>query len=236
MQTDPEAQIYLADQRGCTQSAHFQSLHTFSFGDYQPESRAPFGNLKAFNEDTLLAGKQQIMQVDQPTEIFILPIAGGLEVSVDQEEACYAGAGEALHFLAFPDKVYKLTNPFDSESINFLQIWFSPTEPPEEVAKVENLCALTKFNLENRNTLLPLLGAQNNQNRTFIGMYGGRQEGVYEVQENQVFIFVIQGAFEVQNRLLHPRDGLMLQNPKEVEFEALSNDAILLVLDVQASQ
>ncbi|WP_409034090.1 hypothetical protein [Runella sp.] len=68
-----------------------------------------------------------------------------------------------------------------------------------------------------------------------MGKFGGREEGIYTVrnpERNGVFIFVIEGAFEVQNRLLHPRDGLSLTHVTEVEFEALSNDAILLVLEV----
>jgi len=46
-----------------------------------------------------------------------------------------------------------------------------------------------------------------------------------------VYVFVIEGAFEVQNRLLHARDGLSLSSATEVEFEALSNDAMLLILE-----
>jgi redox-sensitive bicupin YhaK (pirin superfamily) len=45
-------------------------------------------------------------------------------------------------------------------------------------------------------------------------------------------VYVIEGAFEVQYRLLHARDGLALWEAERVEWEALSNDAILLVLEV----
>jgi hypothetical protein len=47
-----------------------------------------------------------------------------------------------------------------------------------------------------------------------------------------VFVYVIEGAVEFQNRLLEQRDGLALYSVTTSEFEALSNDAILLVLEV----
>jgi redox-sensitive bicupin YhaK (pirin superfamily) len=43
---------------------------------------------------------------------------------------------------------------------------------------------------------------------------------------------VIEGAFEVQDRLLHAKDGLAVWDTNEIDFEALSNDAILLLWEV----
>lgn len=50
--------------------------------------------------------------------------------------------------------------------------------------------------------------------------------------KNSIFIFVIEGIFEVQNRLLHARDGLSLTDIDTVELEALSNDAVILLLEL----
>jgi hypothetical protein len=51
-----------------------------------------------------------------------------------------------------------------------------------------------------------------------------------------VFGFVIEGAFEFQNRLLETRDSIALWNEDnetlQIEFEALSNDAIILIAEV----
>ncbi len=52
----------------------------------------------------------------------------------------------------------------------------------------------------------------------------------YQEAVTLLYFFVIQGAFEVANRLLEARDGLGLWSVKEVELEALSNEAIVLVL------
>jgi hypothetical protein len=45
-------------------------------------------------------------------------------------------------------------------------------------------------------------------------------------------MFNIQGMFEVQGRLLQTGDGLGLWNePGDVELEALSNEAIVLLIE-----
>ena len=46
-----------------------------------------------------------------------------------------------------------------------------------------------------------------------------------------VFVFVIDGAFEVSNRLLQARDGLAITKASQVEFESLSNEAIIMFIE-----
>ncbi|MGA0560601.1 hypothetical protein ACO2Q8_28305 [Larkinella sp. VNQ87] len=229
MTIQTQVQIYLADQRGRTQSADYRSFHTFAFEAYQPESRQPFGTLQGLHDDTLLAGKSHTLTVTEPTEVTLIPVVGGIELVYGLSETVFLGAGDALRFTAYPEQAYFIVNPFETETVNFLQIWQKP------VQKDSKLFQRTSFDLNNRNQLLPVLADQNRlEHPVLIGKYGGRQEGIYSPCriEKQVFVFVIEGAFEVQNRLLHPRDGLALRPVDELEFEALSNDAILLVMEV----
>jgi hypothetical protein len=46
-------------------------------------------------------------------------------------------------------------------------------------------------------------------------------------------IFVLNGAFEAKGCLLHERDGLALWDTNEIEMEALSNDAMMLVIETK---
>ena len=70
--------------------------------------------------------------------------------------------------------------------------------------------------------------------RGFIGQFDGREEAVYTLKDpkNGAFIFVIEGAFEVQNRLLESRDSLALWSVGNLELEALSNNALILLLEI----
>lgn len=224
-----EAQIYLAEQRGCTQSADYRSFHTLNFGGYQHESRRPFGNLTVFNDDTLRAGKGHTITVAEPTELLLLPVVGGIELVDALGESVFLGAGELFHFTAFPEQAYRIENPFETEAVNFLVIGL---KADLTVSGHSGSFPATTFDLTTRNQLNSLFTASNA--RVYIGKYGGRQQGTHPVSDPQkaLFAFSIEGAFEVQNRLLHPRDGLALRNTGELEFEALSNDAILLIMEV----
>jgi hypothetical protein len=46
------------------------------------------------------------------------------------------------------------------------------------------------------------------------------------------FAFVVAGAFEVEGRLLHQNDGLALWNTSVIELEALSENVVILVVEV----
>ncbi len=63
-----------------------------------------------------------------------------------------------------------------------------------------------------------------------MGKYDGRKKGDYVLKNknNGVFAFVIEGVFEVHDRLLHAKDALAIWDADEIDFEALSNGAILL--------
>ncbi|NIF07012.1 hypothetical protein F3J23_16360 [Chryseobacterium sp. Tr-659] len=68
----------------------------------------------------------------------------------------------------------------------------------------------------------------------FIGLYNGRAEGFYALKdpEKAIFAMVVNGAFEFQNRLMETRDAIILWTLSELEFEALSEEAILLFIEV----
>ncbi len=68
----------------------------------------------------------------------------------------------------------------------------------------------------------------------FIGLYDGRAEGFYTLKDPKKAIFgmVINGAFEFQNRLLETRDAILLWKIKELEYEALSENALVLFMEI----
>ncbi len=219
-----QAQIYLAEQRGCSQMAHFQSYHTFNFGQYIAENREPFGDLFVVNDDILTAGHTLNMTLEDNFDVILIPLVGGLEYN-NELEMGFIETGEIQVFSGKKGMNYQLRNPYETESINFLQIWVRNTTSNFIPTIQQNT-----FDLADTNRLLPLFNTANQQG--FIGKYDGRKKGFLKGQQpnTRFFCFVINGAFEVQDRLLHARDGLALENFEEIDFEALSNDAILFVL------
>lgn len=98
--------------------------------------------------------------------------------------------------------------------------------------------AVHDFDFSKRNELLPVFGRDllpmHSQSCGYIGLYDGRKKGNYTLQnpKNGLFTFVANGAFEFENRLLESRDGLSISRITSVDFEALSENAILLVMEI----
>ena len=240
MDTQTQAQIYLAGQRGSSSLLDMlRSFHCFNFGSYVDESRQPFGDLCLLNDDFLTAGGNVSLDVGSNTDVILIPLVGGLEYESPVGHG-FAEPGQAqLHSLA-QGMTYQVINPYETEQINYLTIWLTNSSN-DFTPKT----ALQIFNLETKNQLLPFYQASEEKpadclsRSGWIGRYDGRQDGIYRLTNKNtsgqgVFVFVLSGAFEVQNRLLHERDGLALTDIQhnEVDFEALSNEAVLILLNV----
>jgi hypothetical protein len=230
MDTQTEAQIYLSDQRGCSQADYFQSFHNFNFGPYFDESRTPFGALQLLNDTTLKPERSIGMRVEENTEVSIIPIVGGLEYKSDVANG-FLEPGQVQTFSLTSGMNYEISNPYETELINYIEIWLITNN----FGNVTPKSVQTSFDLQTPNTLLPLF-SKTSSAYGFIGKFDGRQDSVYQLNNsaNGVFVFVLSGAFEVQNRLLHERDGLAMSHIQDnlVDFEALSNEALIMLLEV----
>jgi quercetin 2,3-dioxygenase len=221
------AKIFLADDRGHSEMAWFRSYNTFNFGKYNNEHKAAFGSLYVLNDDTLAGGKNLKLSIEENSHVILIPIVGAVAYTDSNGNESLLQAGEAQLCSLQQGTSITITNPYEKETINFLQVWIKNNDslPSGEIHQ-------TAFDLNNNNQLI-LLFKGCNDTQLSIGKYDGRAEDIYKLskQGNSVFAFVIEGAFEVQNRLLHARDGLALWELQEVEFEALSNEAIILFVE-----
>ena len=66
-----------------------------------------------------------------------------------------------------------------------------------------------------------------------VGKFSGRGEVIYQRRgyDTGIFVFVMQGTFEAAGRLLHERDGLAIWDVDKIEMEALSNDALVCLVE-----
>jgi len=118
-----------------------------------------------------------------------------------------------------------LKNNFSDEKADVLILELKSKKP-------DDFFSLEELNIKDKNTLLQLSTKLEYPN--FIGLYEGRQEQEYSLysKENTLFGIVLNGAFEFQNILLETRDAVIIQEIETLEFEALSENALLLFLEV----
>lgn len=237
MTSETKAKIFLADERGCTETGWFRSYNTFNFGKYQNEFKQPFEGLCVLKDDTLSGGKSFKLTIEETTLVLLLPIVGAVSFKDSNRKEGIVNSRELQLLYSIKASTIELSNPYENDLINFLQLWIKLP-----VSSTESISELLPFNLdENRNQLIPIsanstswVGDEASHPTIKIGKFTGREEAVYKTsnKQNSVFVFVIQGAFEVQGRLLHARDGLALWNePNDIELEALSNDAIVVFIE-----
>ncbi|GEM_PF-702567 len=96
----------------------------------------------------------------------------------------------------------------------------------------ESFICLENLHIKKKNELFSLSGSLSFP--AFIGLYDGRKKQKYELkQENKsIFGIVINGACEFQDRLMETRDAILLQDIKTLDFDALSENLLIVFLEI----
>jgi len=233
--------IYLADQRGEAGTTQFRRYCTFNFEDYQQEHKEPFGSLEVFNEEMLAGSGNITLTVDKDSHVILMPITGALTLNTTHGGTNTIDVEEILINTLPAKSTIHLTNSYQSDVISFLQIRLKASRPI-----ITNSWLLSNFELNaGKNQLMPIVLPEKEQRVLHqfpfylsIGQFDGRQEAIYRLKNksNGFFAFVVAGAFEVEGRLLHEKDGLALWNTEEVELEALSPNALIVVIEFEIGE
>ncbi|TVT37879.1 hypothetical protein FNT36_22225 [Hymenobacter setariae] len=238
MITQVPGKIYVADQRGVVENSHFRRQSTFSFGDYQHAYKEPVGRLYGLNEETLARGHEVELPVAQDSYVVVLPITGTVAYSIGGAHGTVE-VGTVFTISAPAGTLLRLRNPYAHELISFLHLWVRASTPLTAPA----VGLATVFEELPENELLELVG-ERTQDRAptqfqlpfsfSLCRFMGRQEAVYQVKQkgSQLVAFVLAGAFELESRLLHEKDALALWEVEAIELEALSNHAIVVLLEL----
>lgn len=180
------------------------------------------GALFSLRETSLAAGQIDRFRFEKDAQLMILPIIGKLHLrqanSVQKSEV-----GEMrLLFLPAGDTCDILNN-YKSSDIHYLIAAFSTNKFLEAYAGFslkENMLKTVFRNI-----------ASEGLKKIAIGKFSGRTEAEYRPSSSYTFVWVLQGAFEVEDCLLEKSDGLALVGEKSIEFEALSNEAIIIFME-----
>jgi hypothetical protein len=218
--------IFKSQQRGFSETHGCTTYATFNFEDYNDFSRKPFGILKLFNEAILFPDKSTTLQPAKHSTMIVLPVYGGIVCSAGNGKERPLAPGDAGIFVIH-EKGHSLVikNPYADEQVNYLYIELSSP-------------GMGKFGMAHndltvRNTLHPVIDLLTDI-KAYMGVFDGREEALYRPTDihHGLFLFVLNGAFEVQGRLLENRDALSLWDTEEIDMEALSNDAVILLIEV----
>ena len=223
-----KAYIFLAGKRKineCNTWRSFESLDTESA--FCNESA--FCTFKGLSDIVLAAKSTFTISINDDSEIILLPVVGAVVYSDSAGNFATVEVGEIQRINARANTVIELKNHFESELTNFLVFRFQ-----DDKAGNSKFFQTTVFDTEKRNELIELSSfLPQSSYKLWIGKFTGRSEAlhVFGKQSKGLLAFVIEGAFEIQYRLLEARDGLIIWDVDNVEIEALSNEAIILLVE-----
>lgn len=225
------AQIFKAQKRELSENQNHRLHATFNFNEFNDAARNPFGTLTVLNDETLAAQQTVERDLKAGTVVMVIPLVGAAECHFRGDFPQVVVPGEAFTYHNPSGDTLGIKNPYDNSLINFLYITFSDTVLSDLFSGKDFMIAQTDLSV--RNTFHKLFEAFHNGLSAQIGIFNGREEVLYNPSNsaNGIFIFVISGAFKVQGRLLEERDGLALWNTGEIDTEALSESAILLLIE-----
>ncbi len=234
MLSNSKAKIFLAGERSHTETEWFRRYSTFNFGSFQKENKQAFGPLYLLNDETLANSNSHKMTAEEDSLVVLIPIVGAIQVKHDLGNESIVAAGEIEIFSVPINSSIEFTNPYEGGLVNFLQLWLKMPLLKKPFHQHNS------FDLEkDKNILLNIFTPDGDDpplQNICIGKFSGREEADYRMLSpaNNAFIFVIDGAFEVNNRLLEKGDGLALWNTQAVEMEALSNNALVLLIEIRS--
>ena len=225
------AKIFLAEKRPAITEEGYRCLYAFRSS---VETDVNAGCLE-FVRDETFAGRMQVhMETEKDHIHLVLPVTGILSVERSRHVQHLVSAGELLIIQSAGKNAFKFTNPYEQELINFLHICFRLDAPVDEV--MENAFDIhsgTHPLVSLFTSRIPAFSTDRRSVRVLIGKFGGRTEGTHILQEGcGIYALAIEGVFECQDRLLQAGDGLFLNRITEISFEALSHDAILLLIEM----
>ena len=176
-------------------------------------------------EFVIYKDSQNLVTLKANQKTIFLPIYGKIKINNFNK---IIETGEVVIFESAEDQNIIIKNVLAGEDADVLIIKFNKKV-------TENSYRINQLDIEIRNKLNFIDSGFSFPG--FIGVFDGREVGRYILkdQNNGIFGMVINGAFEFQNRLIENRDAILIWDIEELEFEALTENAIILFFEIPQS-
>lgn len=153
--------------------------------------------------------------------ILLVPVVGTLKLTADGKKIPL-DCGKI--YLLNNGQNYSIGNDYEEDLVKFILI----VQTSFNFKKVIESHLLSL--MEKRNQLFTAFEADSIKiSASQIEM---RQESEYNAQkEGPLFFYVLQGSAEIEGRLLHEGDGLLINGYKRAEIESLGTNTILFIIE-----
>jgi len=227
--------FHAAKTRGNANHGWLNANHSFSFANYHNPERMNFGVLRVLNDDTIAAGMGFGTHPHENMEIITIPLEGDLEHKdsmgnigvINEGEIQVMSAGTGIHHSEY--------NKNADQAVKVLQLWVFPKKqnvtPRYDQMSVRDLKKPNEF----YQVLSPNsedAGMWVHQDTWFhLGEFDVEKSLDYTIKKpgNGVYVFVIEGSFNVEGESLKKRDAIGIWDTETISFTAQSQSKVLLV-------
>lgn len=219
-----------AGERGHSKTDWLSSYHTFSFSDYYDNDWMSRGFLRVINEDYIQPGQGFDMHPHRDMEIITYVIHGALRHQDSMGNGSIIKPGEIQRMSAGTGVRHSEFNHSNEEMLHLLQIWILPEkkgiEPGYEQRQIHQI----------RNQLI-LIGSQHPTQQAVkihqnIELYGGYFDKDHSIScllnQQDVWLQLIQGELYVNECALHAGDGIWVQQENNMEIHCMHDAEFLL--------
>lgn len=230
--------IHRAATRGYADHGWLRTHHTFSFAGYYNSERMHFGALRVLNDDVVAPGEGFGTHPHADMEIVSLVLSGALRHGDSMGNMQVLRPGELQVMTAGTGITHSEMNASREEPVQFLQIWILSDAEGHRPRYSQVELAPAKRNA------LRLIVAPEGRGGECVGwihqmawfytldLDAGREVRYrMNLHGNGVYVFVIEGAVEVADEQLGPRDGMGVSEADDFLIRA-SENARLLVIEV----
>lgn len=202
------------------------------------QNQLPFGNLELLKDEKLSAGKKSLSFIDGFTDVVIIPLSGRLAYNDSLGNKTIIEINEIGVFSVQAGMAYELVNVSEETEANYLQVclksdgsYFIRQNKQKELPLSEKNSLIPIF--ANKNSTAPDLKS-NTDALGFIGVYNKAKSECYTLKnpKNGLFVFVIDGIFKFQDKLIESRQSISLTGYSKLDFELFSGEGSFLLLEV----
>ncbi len=227
--------IHKAETRGKADFGWLNSHHTFSFGHYFDPGRVHFGALRVLNDDIVSQGMGFGTHPHDNMEIISIPLEGDLEHQDSMGNKTVIRHGDVQVMSAGTGIQHSEYNKNKDQQVKFLQIWVFP-----KVRNVEPRYDQITLDINDRiNKFQQILSPNTEDEGVWIyqdawfhlGKFDEGKTSTYTIKKegNGVYAFILSGDVTINGEKLSTRDGMGIEDVKELIVEANTNAEILLM-------
>lgn len=234
-------QIYPASSRYSVNNDWLESHFSFSFGEYYNTNNISFGPLRVFNDDTVQPGRGFGLHPHREAEIVSIVLKGELKHEDNLGNGGIISYGSIQRITAGTGVLHAEFNASKDEKVQFLQLWFLPSEK-KLVPSYEDISYDTE---KMNNQLLPIVSHTSSPNvakiHQDVTLYLSKidTENTIDFKQKKgrkIYIFTIEGEISINgDSLLKRRDAARISDQHEITIKG-NQDSFFLLMDLPGGE